>query len=892
MKMGKKSTKRGEKLGEIVGRRRPVAGSVLIFIGALMLISVVSYTGGQPIFFKELFEPFMPTTETSGQNLCGPFGATFALVSILAFGAATWMVPFYVIWTGIMLWQRRAKAVTLGALSALVGGVLLFSILAAIMQATVSTSGLANAYFPSGWGGGFGTFVFDKALFPLLDIFGSALLVGVLLLFCLVVVFVDSPMEAARELAGVAKKSPSVFIRVSKILWKALIFFPVLIYKAFKNRKDGDESAEGEADAESVREILLRPQSVKISVKADEEEAEEEPDEIPAEAPNTEDLDDEIFFATAAESAQRGGVTPIVDFSSRFDDDDEIPADVSKEIDLSNAKIEKQEAAAGETMPAAAPKKKAADDDGFVVETLEQKAYKPPKQPEKKRGNFVFPSIDLLNPAKPVQQGDEENYKQRIVEIVQKIGDFGIKVEPYKASPGPVITRYEVRPAPGVRVSKIASLEDDIALGIRAEKVRVIAPIPGAGTVGIEVPNRKRQMVCMRDIIESEQWNTSKAEIPIALGKDVTGMPIVLDLTKMPHALIAGSTGSGKSVCVNSIIASLVYKMTPDDLRFIMVDPKVVEMQVYNSLPHMLVPVVTDPRKVPAALKWLTGEMMRRYAIFSAAKVRNIAGFNAKILKDKEEAEKAAAMDASMTAEERAAALEAGTEVEEDDIEIPEKKLPYIVCIIDELNDLMMVAGKEVEGAIARLTQLARAAGIHLLVATQRPSTDVITGLIKSNLPTRIAFKVASQIDSRTILDKKGAETLIGCGDMLFISAGSSEPVRAQGAFMSDEEITKIVEALKVNGEPEFAEDVQSQIESAGEDEDGDDAGEGGEFDDVMTPKAIAVIRATKKASTSLLQRKLGIGYGRAARIIDELESRGVIGPDNGPGSPREIFLD
>ena len=858
-----------------------------------MLISVVSYTGGQTIFFKELFEPFMPTTETSGQNLCGPFGATFALVSILAFGAATWMIPFYVIWTGIMLWQRRAKAVTLGALSALVGGVLLFSILAAIMQATVSTSGLANAYFPSGWGGGFGTFVFDKALFPLLDIFGSALLVGVLLLFCLVVVFVDSPMEAARELAGVAKKSPSVFIRVSKILWKALIFFPVLIYKAFKNRKDGDESAEGEADAENVREILLRPQSVKISVKADEEEAmEEEPDEIPAEAPDTEDLDDEIFFATAAESAHRGGVTPIVDFSSRFDDDDEIPADVSKEIDLSNAKIEKQEAAAGETMTAAAPKKKAADDDGFVVETIEQKAYKPPKQPEKKRGNFVFPSIDLLNPAKPIQQGDEENYKQRIVEIVQKIGDFGIKVEPYKASPGPVITRYEVRPAPGVRVSKIASLEDDIALGIRAEKVRVIAPIPGAGTVGIEVPNRKRQMVCMRDIIESEQWNTSKAEIPIALGKDVTGMPIVLDLTKMPHALIAGSTGSGKSVCVNSIIASLVYKMTPDDLRFIMVDPKVVEMQVYNSLPHMLVPVVTDPRKVPAALKWLTGEMMRRYAIFSAAKVRNIAGFNAKILKDKEEAEKAAAMDASMTAEERAAALEAGTEVEEDDIEIPEKKLPYIVCIIDELADLMMVAGKEVEGAIARLTQLARAAGIHLLVATQRPSTDVITGLIKSNLPTRIAFKVASQIDSRTILDKKGAETLIGWGDMLFISAGSSEPVRAQGAFMSDEEITKIVEALKVNGEPEFAEDVQSQIESAGEDEDGDDAGEGGEFDDVMTPKAIAVIRATKKASTSLLQRKLGIGYGRAARIIDELESRGVIGPDNGPGSPREIFLD
>ena len=333
--------------------------------------------------------------------------------------------------------------------------------------------------------------------------------------------------------------------------------------------------------------------------------------------------------------------------------------------------------------------------------------------------------------------------------------------------------------------------------------------------------------------------------------------------------------------------------MTPDDLRFIMVDPKVVEMQMYNSLPHMLIPVVTDPRKVPAALKWLTGEMMRRYRIFKETNVRNIAGFNAKIRKDEQAEEAARESDAAMTPEERTALADTENAEEPelfDGFEIPKKKLPYIVCIIDELADLMMVAGKEVEGSIARLTQLARAAGIHLIVATQRPSRDVITGLIKSNLPTRIAFKVASQIDSRTILDHKGAETLIGYGDMLYINNGSADMIRAQGAFMSDEEIGRVVEALKVNGEPQYAEEVQAEIERAGEDE--DDAADGGEEgDDPMFAKAVAIVKQNKKASTSFLQRKLGIGYGRAAKIIDEMEERGMIGPDGGPGSPREIYM-
>jgi S-DNA-T family DNA segregation ATPase FtsK/SpoIIIE len=371
------------------------------------------------------------------------------------------------------------------------------------------------------------------------------------------------------------------------------------------------------------------------------------------------------------------------------------------------------------------------------------------------------------------------------------------------------------------------------------------------------------------------------------LGKEASGKPLVTDLARMPHLLIAGSTGSGKTVCMNAIIASLCYHSSPDDIRFIMVDPKIVEMKIYNALPHMLIPVVTDPKKVPAALKWLLIEMDRRYQIFAKVGVRNLAGFNAKILKDKEAKAKAEAMDAELTPEERSALANIEVPRDEGVLEIPENKLPYIVCIIDELADLMMVAQAEVETGIARLAQLARAAGIHLIIATQRPSVNVITGVIKANLPSRISFRVASLIDSRTILDGKGAEALIGRGDMLFIPPGSALALRAQGAFVSDDEINAIVEFLKRNGPPRIVEEIQQQIDSAAEED--ILGGTGGEDDDPMLVKALEVIRATKRASTSNLQRKLKIGYNRAARIMDELEERGIVGSDNG-AQPREIL--
>lgn len=494
-------------------------------------------------------------------------------------------------------------------------------------------------------------------------------------------------------------------------------------------------------------------------------------------------------------------------------------------------------------------------------------------------GDYIFPPLDLLAPqAKPHHSNSQSEHTSNADRLQRTLKEFGVDVTMGEIHIGPVITRYEVYPAPGVRVEKISNLDKNIALGMRAQSVRILAPVPGKGCVGIEVPNQNPTPVGIREILESEDWAKSKAEIPIALGKDVSGKPIISDLTKMPHLLIAGATGAGKTVCINSIITSLLFHSSPDTLRFIMIDPKIVEMKVFNSLPHMLIPVVTDPKKVPGALKWLINEMEHRYETFAKVGVRNIAGFNGR---SKPETEKT---EAEKQEEEQ---LEISVPRDEGVLdEIPEK-FPYIVCIIDELADLMMVAPADVETGIARLAQLARAAGIHLVIATQRPSVNVITGVIKANLPCRISFQVSSKIDSRTILDGPGAEQLIGRGDMLFSPPGSSKLIRSQGAFVSDEEIASIVDDLKSNGPPKFAEEVQKQIESpedvsfGGGEEEGDD----------LLPQAIDVLRSTKRASTSMLQRRLRIGYNRAARLMEELEERGVVGPENG-SSPREILVD
>ncbi len=494
-------------------------------------------------------------------------------------------------------------------------------------------------------------------------------------------------------------------------------------------------------------------------------------------------------------------------------------------------------------------------------------------------GDYIFPKLDVLAPqAIPHHSNSQDEHTGNAERLQNTLKEFGVDVTMGEIHIGPVITRYEVYPAPGVRVEKISNLYKNIALGMRAQSVRILAPVPGKGCVGIEVPNQNPTPVGIREILESEDWANSKAEIPIALGKDVSGKPIISDLTKMPHVLIAGATGAGKTVCINAIITSLLFHSSPDNLRFIMVDPKIVEMKVFNSLPHMLIPVVTDPKKVPGALKWLLNEMEHRYETFAKVGVRNIAGFNGRTKPEREktEAEKNEEAQTEISVPRDEGVLD----------EIPDK-LPYIVCIVDELADLMMVAPADVETGIARLAQLARAAGIHLVIATQRPSVNVITGVIKANLPCRISFQVSSKIDSRTILDGPGAEQLIGRGDMLFSPPGSSKIIRSQGAFVSDEEIADIVNNLKSNGPPKFAEEVQKQIEAPEELSLGGNEDEG----DEMLPQALDVLRSTKRASTSMLQRRLRIGYNRAARLMEVLEERGIVGPENG-SSPREILVD
>jgi len=510
-----------------------------------------------------------------------------------------------------------------------------------------------------------------------------------------------------------------------------------------------------------------------------------------------------------------------------------------------------------------------------------------PEEPKKAKvvlpqtldSNYEFPPVKLLKEqVKPAGGNSDEEHRVNAETLLRILGEFGVEVSLGEIHVGPVITRYEVVPAPGVRVEKIAGLDKNIALGMRAQSVRILAPIPGKAAVGVEVPNLHPAPVGMRELLESEDWASAKAELPIALGRDVSGKPLVSDLAKMPHLLIAGATGSGKSVCINSIVTSILYSKSPKDVRLIMVDPKVVELKIFNTLPHMMIPVVTEPKKVPAALKWLLGEMEQRYQIFAKANVRNIVGFNNRKKDPKHVVDAQAPLQ--------------GLDPLGDSLEIPEH-LPYIVAIIDELADLMILAPAEIETSIARLAQLARAAGIHLIIATQRPSVNVITGVIKANLPSRIAFQVASQVDSRTILDTKGAETLIGRGDMLFSPPGTSRLVRAQGAYVGDEEVHDIVEFLKKNGPPQYAQAVQQQIDRASSEDDEEEAGdeEGEGSDEELYSRAIDVLKSTRRASTSMLQRRLRIGYNRAARIMEMMEEKGVVGPENG-SSPREILGD
>lgn len=489
------------------------------------------------------------------------------------------------------------------------------------------------------------------------------------------------------------------------------------------------------------------------------------------------------------------------------------------------------------------PKSKLMGGPGQIVEPEKEDLFEEENE-HIKYANYKMPPVSLLN--KVVNKSDKRS-KQKVLEnarrLEQTLRDFGVEASINQVTVGPTITRYEIQPRPGVKVSKIVNLTDDIALSLAAKSIRMEAPIPGKNAIGIEVPNEESQMVGIREIIESKEFNGYPSKLAMGLGKDVAGRIIIGDIAKMPHLLIAGSTGSGKSVCVNTLITSLVYKAKPDEVKLILIDPKVVELSNYNGIPHLLIPVVTDPKKAANALTWAVTEMNRRYKLFADTQVKDIKSYNEKT----------------------------------------DNPLPRIVIIIDELADLMMVSANDVEDCIHRLAQMARAAGMHLIVATQRPSVDVITGVIKANIPSRIAFAVSSQTDSRTIIDMGGAEKLLGKGDMLFYPLGAAKPVRLQGAFISEAESDKIIEHIKNEvGEHTYADDIEEKISNVNTDE--------VSSADELLVECIEFVVANGQASASMLQRKFKIGFNRAARLIDDMEERGIVGPSEG-SKPRKVLI-
>jgi S-DNA-T family DNA segregation ATPase FtsK/SpoIIIE len=813
-------------------RHRPhwLAAFTCLVIGILLLVALCDYEPAQSVMTQVAgknevvngVQQQFPVKPGAQPNLVGVIGAEYSWWSYHLLGASTWLIPLFLLWM-TYIYLRVARSLAGTRFVAMVCCIVSLSALLPMQELFFSNSAL----FTAGPGGIVGGLIYHDVLKDSLGVFGAALILGmVYLLGMLFILTHDITAEFARMMHNLAE------------WWARRAALKAA--RAEERRKRREEDAKHRAIAAAAAKAVspaaptLAPgTSRKIMVPRAGDPFSEQGRPAPAPAKSA----PEAAARTARPATRPAEPAP----------DAKAPASAAGKIELNIVKPEETKKAKV-TLPQS-------DDKGYE-----------------------FPPLKLLREQiKPDIVNSEEEHRQNAENLLRILGEFGVEVTLGEIHVGPVITRYEVVPAAGVRVEKISGLDKNIALGMRAQSVRILAPIPGKAAVGVEVPNQKSTPVGMREILESEDWVGARAELPIALGKDVSGKPLVSDLTKMPHLLIAGATGSGKSVCINSIVASILYSKSPKDVRLIMVDPKVVELKVFNALPHMLIPVVTEPKKVPGALKWLLSEMEQRYQIFAKVNVRNITGFNNR-KKDKSDPLPPEQTELAGVAEE---------------IEIPER-LPYIVAIIDELADLMMIAPAEIETSIARLAQLARAAGIHIIIATQRPSVNVITGVIKANLPARIAFQVASQVDSRTILDGKGAETLIGRGDMLFTPPGTSKVVRAQGAFVADEEIQSIVEFLKRNGPPQYAQSVQQQIDRAAREDDEDD--EGGEDDDLgddeeLFQQALEVLRSTRRASTSMLQRRLRIGYNRAARIVEIMEEKGIVGPENG-SSPREILVD
>lgn len=854
------------------GGWREVTGIVLLVVAGLLLAALWSYD------WRDISHLRSPPNNPP-HNYIGPVGAWAGFAMLMTCGLAAWLLPPVLAYLGLLaVFQREGRVwpKALWSILVLASACALVELHPGLWSAPCERFNLAA--FP---GGVTGDLVAARGLGQWLGTGGGTLAALVLLLVGVLMMAGVHPSIAGQWVSGAGRKA-------------------LERYKSWRTaRQDRIEQL-----AEEEREVAKQRRKLEQAIKQQGPE--------PAKVSTRKRAFEDAAAVPAREKAPAGLVTL---------DDEDPPAPAV--LPAKPAVIPRKSAAApmpasvveeaAEPRPAAGPvtgglsaiysKLRRQPDGDKPAEPAPAPVAKPPPvlrlpDPPKPRpqttpaapdtvpasvapvqpNTWTMPTLALLDPLPSEASRDlgPADFSGAALILKETMAEFGIEVDVTNVERGPVVTRYELLPAPGVRVEKISALSNNIALAMKAESIRVQAPIPGKGVVGIEVPNPKTTAVYLREIMESPVWQSGKAALPLALGKDVGGHVLVADLAEMPHMLVAGATGSGKTVCMNSILSGLLAARTPDQMKLMLVDPKIVEFAAYNNLPHLVVPVVTDAKKVALGLRWAINEMEKRYKLFAKVGVRNIKGFNSRPIVKQEELFPAGG-------EGEAGAPPRPPPVSAED-RVPDR-LPYLVIVIDELADLMLVAQADIENSIARLAQLSRAVGIHMIIATQRPSVNVITGTIKANFPARIAFQVASKVDSRTILDTVGAEKLLGKGDMLFLPPGSSKLLRAQGTYTSDGENHRIIESWKTQGQPAFESAIKDKIE--GKQVDLPDM----EEDDELLEQSMEIIRQTRRASTSSLQRRLRIGYTRAARIMDLLEQKGIVGPAQG-SDPREILID
>lgn len=793
-----------------------ISGALAIFI----FLSLVSFNPADPSWSQTGFEG-------SIHNAGGAIGAWTADVLLFVFGFVGYLIPFAFAGLGYLLFRQTHKLLELDYLA--VSLRLVGALLTLIGASALSSINFDDIYYFSA-GGVFGD-VIASSLLPYLNFVGSTLLLLTFLATGLTLVTGISWLLVADKLG--------------EWVIQAVMWLVERVQRVWHNRADSD--GERSSSRELVTTGSEQPNDDVLAIEADEKGRADEPDV---------DLEGLFGKGDSADDKPDGPVEPSLDLPSMssIDSDDETPPRFSKQAaEQRQQSIEEESSSAEE------------DDGEEGGEQQTEGELLPP-----------LPSIELLDrPNKkenPITQ-DELDQVSRTVENVLK--DFGVDVRVANVQPGPVITRFELDLAPGVKVSKISNLAKDIARTLSAVAVRVVEVIPGKSYVGLELPNKHREVVQLSEVINCDAFQNSTSPLTMILGKNIAGSPVVVDLAKMPHLLVAGTTGSGKSVGVNVMILSLLYKSTPEDVRLIMIDPKMLELSVYEGIPHLLTEVVTDMKDAANSLRWCVGEMERRYKLMSALGVRNLKGYNAKVVAAQEAGEPI-----------RDPLWKPGDSMDELPPEL--EKLPNIVVVIDEFADMMMIVGKKVEELIARIAQKARAAGIHLVLATQRPSVDVITGLIKANIPTRIAFQVSSKVDSRTILDQPGAEQLLGQGDMLYLPPGSGSPVRVHGAFVDDHEVHAVVADWKKRGKPNYLDEILNGDQG----EEGLLPGEQTEEDaesDPLYDEAVAFVTETQRVSVSSVQRKFRIGYNRASRIVEQMEISGVVSRAGNNGQ-REVI--